>query len=69
MTECAGPERTSKGMEKGHEIVKAIAEKYENAELDSTDAYEICNMSLTADAVFTAARARSESIGAHYIID
>lgn len=69
MSEMAGPVRTTVKLSRGHEIIKAIVEKYDNACLDTQEAYEICNMAVTADNVFESAKARKESIGAHYIID
>lgn len=69
MSAMAGPVRTKENLEKGHAVIKAIKDKYENMCLSCNEAYEICNMAEAADAIFEAAKARRESVGAHYIID
>ncbi len=69
LTEHAGAVRHSKGLETGARIVGEIFEKYQTLCLNSKEAYEICNMAETAQMIFSAACARKESIGAHYLVD
>ncbi len=69
MTEFANAVRTPKGLHKGLSIISVLREKYDNIELICKEAYEVCNMTTTAELVFKAAIARKESIGAHYVVE
>ena len=69
LTVNAGAVRHSKDLEAGTHIVGKIFEKYQALCLNSKEAYEICNMAETAQMIFSAACARKESIGAHYLVD
>ncbi|MBE6714763.1 MAG: L-aspartate oxidase [Ruminococcaceae bacterium] len=69
MSQHAGPVRTANSMDEGHRIIKLLRNKYESMVLTTTEEYELCNMAITADAIFTAAKTRKDSIGAHYVIE
>ncbi len=69
VTKYANAVRTPAGLSEGLCIIEKIAEKYENARLDTKEAYEAANMVYTATKIFEAAIARKESIGAHYIVN
>ncbi len=69
MTDYANAVRTPSGLRKGAQIISILREKYDNLELMSKEAYEVCNMTTTAELVFEAAIARKESVGAHYVIE
>ncbi len=68
MTEYAGPERSFSGMLKGIEILKKLEDQLDNAYLTAPYQFKVTNMLQNGIAVLTAAYARKESVGAHYII-
>lgn len=69
MTEYANAVRTPCGMQKGLETVRRYKEKYDSLCLTTKEAYEVCNMTVTAELVLEAAIARKESVGAHYVVE
>lgn len=69
MTEYAGPERSFAGMSQGIDMLRKLEEQLDNAYLCTAYHYKVSNMLQNAVAVMTAAFARKESVGAHYIID
>lgn len=69
MTDYANAVRRPSGLQKGLDIIRILKAKYDDIELNCKEAYEVCNMTVTAELVFEAAIARKESIGAHYIVE
>ncbi len=69
MTDYANAVRKPSGLKKGLDIIRILKAKYDSIELNCKEAYEVCNMTVTAELVFEAAIARKESIGAHYVVE
>lgn len=69
MADYANAVRRPSGLKKGLSIIRELKAKYDGIALTSKEAYEVCNMTVTAELVFEAAIARKESVGAHYIVE
>ncbi|MBQ7822511.1 MAG: L-aspartate oxidase [Clostridia bacterium] len=68
MTEYAGPVRTEHGLAEAAGKIYRIYNKLQNIKLDSTEEYELYNMTANAYKIITDALSRKESIGAHYLL-